>query len=500
MLPHGDDVEAHLVGENCLLQNLADRRRVRDDRAVVPPWQVLSSRFLQWEPGPGLLPVRQKSYFTVVILASSLIPLVKAPDVIKLISVPLFTGIIGWVTNWTGVLMLFSPVQFKGVGIPGLRTLRYFLPRMVLEVPLGLQLGKFGWQGIIPSRAAKLGSIAVDTGLLKLGSQEEFYNELDPDAIADHIAATSRDEIHAVVDRIIRRKYPRVWAGMPDRVREAVHARVDQQIPEVLHQVTHALGPNIDQLLDVKLMVIRHLETDPVLACWIFDQIGHRELKLITHLGFVFGFILGLPLLAITVVFPAWWIVPVLGALIGYVTNYLAIAVIFEPAEPRGIGPFTFQGLFIRRQAEASKIWADVIADKVVTMQNVVTELFEGPSGDRTRKLIETYMHPAVERAMGIARRPVKAVIGARSYEEMSSTVISHAADLAHQALMDNEFDRRQAENIRVLVADRTTRLPPADFAEMLRSVIKDDEWLLVLHGAALGIVAGLLHLLIFGA
>lgn len=433
-------------------------------------------------------------------ILASVIPLVRPPEVVKYISVPLFTGIIGWVTNWTGVLMLFYPVRFRGITIPGLRTLRYLIPRMVLEVPLGFQQGKFGWQGIIPSRAAKLGSIAVDTGLLKLGSQEEFYNELDPDAIADHIARTARGEIHATVERIITRKYPRIWAGLPVQVRDTVHARIDEQIPYVLHRVTHALGPNIDQLLDVKLMVIRHMEEDPELANWIFDQIGHRELKLITHFGFIFGFILGLPLLAITIAVPQWWIVPALGALIGYVTNYLAIAVIFEPARPRKIGPVTIQGLFIRRQPEASLIWADCIADKIVTLQNVVTELFEGASGDRTRKLIETYMMPAVDRAMGVAKRPVRAVIGTRNFDEMAGAVVSQAADLAHQALLDNEFDRRQAENIRVLVADRTLRLPPEDFAEMLRSVVKDDEWLLVLHGAVLGIVAGLLHLLIFGA
>jgi hypothetical protein len=34
----------------------------------------------------------------------------------------------------------------------------------------------------------------------------------------------------------------------------------------------------------------------------------------------------------------------------------------------------------------------------------------------------------------------------------------------------------------------------------MLRSAIREDEWLLILHGAVLGIAAGLAHLVIFGA
>ena len=41
--------------------------------------------------------------------------------------------------------------------------------------------------------------------------------------------------------------------------------------------------------------------------------------------------------------------------------------------------------------------------------------------------------------------------------------------------------------------------MSPADFAEMLRSAMQEDEWLLFLHGAVLGFGAGLVHLAIFG-
>jgi hypothetical protein len=41
--------------------------------------------------------------------------------------------------------------------------------------------------------------------------------------------------------------------------------------------------------------------------------------------------------------------------------------------------------------------------------------------------------------------------------------------------------------------------MSPEDFVEMLRAAIRQDEWLLFVHGAALGLLAGLLHLAIFG-
>jgi hypothetical protein len=41
--------------------------------------------------------------------------------------------------------------------------------------------------------------------------------------------------------------------------------------------------------------------------------------------------------------------------------------------------------------------------------------------------------------------------------------------------------------------------MSPHDYVEMLRSAMRQDEWLLYLHGGVLGFGAGLIHLAIFG-
>ncbi|WP_279578901.1 DUF445 domain-containing protein [Fodinicola feengrottensis] len=345
-------------------------------------------------------------------ILASLLPLVHTSGWVQYLTVPLFTGVIGYVTNWSGVWMLFYPITFKGLRIPGLGLLAPFLPRRLQQVPLGLRQGKFGWQGIIPSRAAKMGSIAIDKGLSKLGSQSEFYQQLDPNAIAEHILATARQEIRAVVDRIMARTYPAVWANVPQSVRETIHDRVQTQLPLIVHQVTDGIGENIDQLLDVKLMVIKHMEADPTLANKIFQEVGKKELRMIINFGFVFGFLLGIPLLFLTFVVPQWWVVPVAGIIIGYLTNWLALYVIFEPVNPVRIGPLRLQGLFIRRQHDVSAIYGSIIADDIITLQNIGDELFDGERGDRTSKMIENYLRPAVDRAVGMAKLPVKVAMG----------------------------------------------------------------------------------------
>src|SRR5688500_7953096 len=163
---------------------------------------------------------------------------------ISLITVPFFTGAIGYVTNWSGVWMLFYPVHFRGFKLPGLAPLANILPRRIQQIP-GVMQGGVGWQGIIPSRAAKMGSIAVDKGIAKLGSTADFYKQLDQERVVEHVLSSMRGDIRDVVERIMQRENPQLWNDLPPRFREAVHERVQQQLPSVVREVLDDVGDNI---------------------------------------------------------------------------------------------------------------------------------------------------------------------------------------------------------------------------------------------------------------
>src|SRR5680860_8148 len=134
----------------------------------------------------------------------------------ELITVPLFTGVIGYITNWSGVLMLFAPLKFHGFKVPGLKFMYPFLPRRVQVIPALQSGGRFGWQGIVPSRAAKMASIAVDKSLAKVGSIKDFYLVLEPESIAEHLVKIAKSEFRETTARIMLREDPALWHNLPD--------------------------------------------------------------------------------------------------------------------------------------------------------------------------------------------------------------------------------------------------------------------------------------------
>jgi hypothetical protein len=275
--------------------------------------------------------------------------------------------------------------------------------------------------------------------------------------------------------------------------------RVQAQLPAVVGRVTDEIGIHIDQLLDPKIMVIDHFRANPSLVVRIFRDFGQRELNLMVAFGFVFGFLLGIPVAVVDHAFGQWWLLPVLGVVVGWVTNALGMWLIFEPPEPRRVLGVRVHGLFPRRQAEAAEVYARIIADDVITLERIGDFLLDGPRGDRTRQLLATALRPAIDRAAGPARAAVRVAIGPARFDTIRESVAREAVGRTLTPFKDPAFSRRQAERIRALVATRTKELPPRDFVEMMRAAIREDEWMLYAHGAIMGLGGGFLHLWLFG-
>jgi uncharacterized membrane protein YheB (UPF0754 family) len=412
-------------------------------------------------------------------------------------SIPIFTGVVGWLINWSGLWMLFSPIRFYGFRIPGFRELVSTLPRTLQEVP-GWPEGKLGWQGIVPARAAKMGSIAVDKVIAKLGTPAEFYQQLEPDQIAEHIVAMFHPELPDLVDEVMRQEHPRLWRDLPAPARQAVVDRVQAQLPELVGKITDEIGVHIDQLLDPKIMVIDHFRQNPELVVKVFRDVGKKELRLMVLFGFIFGFLLGIPVAFVDATWHIWWLLPIMGVVVGWITNLLGMWLIFDPPEEKRILGIRVQGLFLRRQDECAEVYAQIIADEVITLERIGDFLMDGPRGDRTRQMLADALRPAIDKAAGPMRGAVRVALGAKKFDSIRDSVAREAVGRTITPFKDPEFSRRQSEKIQVLLAQRTKELPPRDFVEMMRSAIKEDEWMLYAHGAIMGAAGGFLHVAIY--
>lgn len=414
----------------------------------------------------------------------------------RLVLIPLITGLIGYGTNWVAIRFLFRPLNFVGVRVPGLKEIAPLFPRKVKQIP-GIMEGRIGWQGIIPSRSAKMGSISAEKGIAKIADERQFYEKFDPDRIATHMVNNSREEIRELTEDVLRKEYPEIWQSTPPQVKELIHARVQSQLPHIADSVTDKIGENIDELLDVNMMIVNHLDEHPELVSRLFLEVGDRELRFVIRSGFYIGGFLGIFLIPLFIYVDEWWVLPMGGVVVGYLTNWIALKLIFSPVKERKLGPFRLQGLFIRRQPTAAEKYAEIVADEIVTIGNVAENLMHGRQSDRTRKMIREAIKPEVDRAVGIAGPVIRMTSGNEQYERVREMFADEGVDKTIEPLHDPEFNEERSKAIREFMAERIKQLPPEGFRELLRPAFEEDEWMLILLGAVLGFVAGWLQLLV---
>ncbi len=414
----------------------------------------------------------------------------------RLILIPPITGIIGYGTNWVAIRLMFYPVEFRGVKVPGMEKVAEFLPRRIQRIP-GVMEGKMGWQGIVPSRAAKMGSIAYDHSVDKVATQEEFYQQLDPGAVSSYVVTRGKADVFALVDRIIQREHPELWTEAPQRVKDVVYQHVETRIPEVTDNLLEKTGQNIDEVMNVKMMIINHLEENPRLLNRMFLEVGDKELKFLVNMGFVFGTLLGCFSVPLFLYIDAWWVLPVSGAAVGYLTNYIAIKAIFRPTNEYKVGPFRIQGLFIKRQDDSVDTYAAIVAREVLTVENIAHHLLYGPKSDRTRKMISDSLRPEVDRSVGIAEPLVRAVTGDERYESIRESMATEPIDYAYNLLSDSKLNEERSKKMEEMVAKEMKKLPPEEYVKTLRPAFEEDEWLLIAVGAVLGFMAGWIQLMV---
>jgi uncharacterized membrane protein YheB (UPF0754 family) len=131
-------------------------------------------------------------------------------------------------------------------------------------------------------------------------------------------------------------------------------------LPLLLPHLLTALQREIDQVLDLDEIVLSAFVRDKAVLVDLFQKVGRIELEFLVNSGFGFGFLLGLAQMAAWAAYPAAWTLPAAGAFVGYITNWIAIHMIFEPAEPvKVLGLIEVQGLFESRQVEVSDEFGD---------------------------------------------------------------------------------------------------------------------------------------------
>ncbi len=397
-------------------------------------------------------------------------------EIFKYISIPVVAAVVGWGTNWVAIKMLFYPVH-----------------------PIG-KPPYFGWQGILPSKAAKMGKITTETTLSKLGTLYEVIQSMDPNQLSLFLYKQIEPNTEEYVDWVMLEENPSVWNVVPKAVKKYFYSSVQDNLPDIINDMVSEISEKIEELVDIKNVVVSKLVEDKSLVNKIFLNCGAEEFKFIVRSGIYFGFLFGLIQMVIWYFFSMWWILPLFGIIVGFATNWIALRIIFQPLNPHKIGPFVLQGLFLKRQEEVSEIWCKIVAEEIITIENIIESLLKGENSEKAHSLIRNKIKIFIDKTIGLSKPLIEFTLGDKFVQNFDESVTDKIKTLTSNVFKNKEFNIERAFIVKEMMRERMVELSSEEFQYLLRPAFQEDEIKLILLGAVLGLIAGMAQLIfVFG-
>jgi uncharacterized membrane protein YheB (UPF0754 family) len=385
------------------------------------------------------------------------------------VSMPIIAAAIGYLTKLVAIEMIFRPKEFVGI--------KPFL----------------GWQGMVPRRAAKMAAIAVDSVMSKILEPEELFDRIDPDDLVEELEGPLHDSVAKITETVMSEFNPGLWEAMPQAVRNIIISRIEKRVPATTRGLMNQIRNNLDQVLDIKHMVVTNLVRDKDLLNKMMREISAKALKFMARAGGIFGFYIGCVQVIVFILTGSHLVLPIFGLITGGTTDWIALRMIFRPIEPgkRLFGIMPWQGLFHKLREEVTHDYATLLARDIITPGAVMESLLTGPMSDKLFEMIQDEIKATIDAEAGIMRPFVAIAIGGRKYQAMKLRSAEIVIELMPEQAHLVEAYATDALDLENLAAERMQLLTAAEYEELLRPAFRDDEKTVIAVGAIIGCLVG---------
>ena len=384
------------------------------------------------------------------------------------VSMPFIAAVIGYVTKLVAIRMMFHPIYFVGI--------EPFL----------------GWQGVVPRNSERMIRISAELLTTRLVDPQEIFARLDPDRVAREIEAPLLLAVDEVARDVLARQHPALWETLPTLAQDLIVKQLQAGSPAMVRRIMAEIRESIGEVLDVEQVAVSALERDKELLVKLIRDISRPEMAFIARCGIYFGLILGCVQTVVWALTHEPLVLPVFGAAIGLLTDWLAIKLVFFPRQRTKIlGIVPFQGIFQRRRDEVAKRYGELVAREVMTVPNLVDGILHGPKADRLVLTVQRIVRETIDEQAAIAGPLVTVAIGQSRFAELKDTAATRAVTYLPATALHASDYATGALDVADTIASRMRRLSRVEYERLLRPAFRQDEWKLIAVGAVIGALVG---------
>lgn len=193
-----------------------------------------------------------------------------------------------------------------------------------------------------------------------------------------------------------------------------------------------------------------------------------------------------------------WVLVPLLGGVIGYLTNWLAVKMIFRPHRPVRVLGLPLQGVVARRQEDLARSIGRVVGEHLLSHDDIA----RGLAGLDLEGLLRGAIDATLERKLGqLAAMPfVGKLITPERVAELRDSIVKSVAKDREALIARLEEALERGLDVRELVREKVAAFPVARLEELVLAVASRELRTIEVLGGVLGVAIGFAQVLVVAA
>lgn len=339
-----------------------------------------------------------------------------------------------------------------------------------------------GFQGVVPRNAAQAARVNAELLATRLLEPRDIFARIDPAALTAQLEQPLLAAIDEIVRDVLRAHHPQLWEMLPILAQDLVVKQAQAAAPRLVERAVTELRAEVGSALGA-----RALETafrrDPDLVPQVVRELSRPELTFFARFGLWSGLTLGALEAVVWGLTGSSWVLPVAGAVIGGVTNAVALRLVFFPRSPKRILGVIVQGAFQRRRERVAVRYGELLARDVITVPALVDAVLRGPQAAKVTAVLARVVDEVVDEQPRIARLT--------RLPEMKQAATAAAIRQLPSTMRHAESYLTSAMDLARTITARVRKLNPVEFEALLRPALRSHTWPLLAAGTLLGALIG---------
>ncbi|MEZ5004298.1 MAG: DUF445 family protein [Chitinophagales bacterium] len=191
-----------------------------------------------------------------------------------------------------------------------------------------------------------------------------------------------------------------------------------------------------------------------------------------------------------------WVLPPVVGLLIGWVTNYLAIKLLFRPRNPINFGLFTLHGIFPKNKHKLAKNLGNVVQRDLLSFDDIKKRLEDPESMHQMAEQVSIHVETMIRDRLH--KTKFQQVVIPEGFIQRVHKSVTEDVETTLPKLIDNYVDKLEEKiDILDMVEKKINNFSDEKLEQLILTITSREFKFIELIGAVLGFFIGCLQVLL---